>query len=223
MSGGRYRARFLALAAMVGVLAGCGQTFGMRGLLPPAHTRVYPNQTATPLPAGVDALAALEQRPIRPPAPDASGTCWASSSPAIASVPNYGAGAGPLYLSGQDAWAAGGQAAVLMIESNYSGPLLIRPFQLGGGGQSAMTLSGFSTQISGFTDKEQSHGVAAVAAVELSQGGLFFAAVPPASSWRASLGELASTGAGCFGLQVDGDQFTEFIVVEMNPGAAPPG
>ncbi|HET7466214.1 MAG TPA: hypothetical protein VFL29_06090 [Candidatus Dormibacteraeota bacterium] len=223
MVGARYLAHFVALAGMAAVLAACGQTYGVRGLLPPAHTRVYPSQTATPLPAGVDALAALEQRPMRPPAPDASGVCWASSSPAIASVPNYGAGAGPLYLSGQDAWAAGGAAAILMIESNYSGPLLIRTFQLGGDGHSVMTMTGFATQISGFTDKEQAHGVTAVAADELPGGGLYFAAIPPASTWRASLGTLGSSGSGCFGMQIDGDRFTEFIVVDMNPGAAPPG
>lgn len=223
MSGARCLTHLVALAGMAAGMAGCGQVVGTPGVPPPAHTRVYPSQTATPLPAGVDALIGLEQRPMRPPQPDASGICWTSTSPAIASTPNYGTGVGPLYLSGQDGWSAGGAAAVLMIDSRYSGPLLIRAFQLGGDGQSAVTLSGFSAQNANFADKEQAHGVTAVAAVQAPGGGLYFAAVPPTSSWRASLGQLGSTSAGCFGLQVDGYRFTEFIVIEMNPGTAPPG
>ncbi len=45
----------------------------------------------------------------------------------------------------------------------------------------------------------------------------------PTSYWRATFGRLSSAGPGCFGLQIDGDTFTEFIVVEVNAGAAPPG
>jgi hypothetical protein len=47
-------------------------------------------------------------------------------------APNYGAGVGPAYLSGQDGWYSGGQVAILMVDSRYSGPLLVLAFELGG-------------------------------------------------------------------------------------------
>src|SRR5260370_14548378 len=47
-------------------------------------------------------------------------------------------------------------------------------------------------------------------------------AVAPTSFWRAWIGRLATDSAGCFRLQVDGDVFTEFIVVEVNAGNPPP-
>jgi hypothetical protein len=42
----------------------------------------------------------------------------------------------------------------------------------------------------------------------------------PAALW---IGSLATDSAGCFGFQVEGDVFTEFIVFEVNPGNPPPG
>jgi MftR C-terminal domain len=43
-----------------------------------------------------------------------------------------GFGAGPAYLSGQSSWYAGGQAAILRVDSKYSGPLLVRASQFAG-------------------------------------------------------------------------------------------
>lgn len=213
---------FVALASVASSLAGCGQAVGYPGALPAAHTRSYANESAPALPAGVDVLTALLQRPMRPPDADPEGVCWASSHGGLRSAPDYGAGAGPVYLSGQDTWYAFGQAAVFMFDPRYSGPMVIRPFRLGGNG-TAVALVGFSSQVGGFADKEQSHGVTAVAATEAPVGGLYYAAVTAGSSWRASLGELSTDGPGCFGFQVDGSDFTEFIVFEVNAGAPPPG
>jgi hypothetical protein len=57
-------------------------------------------------------------------------------------APNYGAGVGPAYLSGQDSWYSGVQGVtILMVDSQYSGPLLVRAFQLGGNGKSTVTLA----------------------------------------------------------------------------------
>ena len=138
-------------------------------------------------------------------------------------APNYGAGVGPAYLSGQDSWYSGGQAIVLMVGPQYSGPLLVRTFQLGGDGKSTVTLADSSWRNSGTVDKERQHGVAVVPALHTTGGGLYLGAVAPTSFWRAWIGSLTTDSPGCFGLQVDGDLFTEFIVFAVNPGRPPPG
>src|ERR1700719_2175827 len=132
---------FVALASLAAGLSGCGAV-GYPGALPPAHTQSFPTEAASPLPAGVDALSGLQRRPMRPPATAANETCWASSTAGLQTVaPNYGAGVWPVYMSGQDTWYAGGQAVLLMVDSKYSGPLLVRSFQLGGDGKSTVTLT----------------------------------------------------------------------------------
>src|ERR1700682_3198622 len=144
---------FVALVSLAAGLAGCGEVVGeYPAAVRPAHTQSFPTEPASPLAAGVDAMTGLQQRPMRPPtlAPNASQsprsapagcastapceTCTASSMADLGSLaPNYGAGVGPAYLSGQDSWYSprGGQVTILMVDSKYSGPLLVRAFQLG--------------------------------------------------------------------------------------------
>jgi hypothetical protein len=229
---------FVALVSLTAGVAGCGEVVGQPGAVLPAHTRSFPTETASALPAGVDAMAGLEQRPMRPPtvAPNASQpppsappgcastapceTCTASSMTDLGSLaPNYGAGVGPAYLSGQDSWYSAGQVAVLMVDSKYSGPLLVRPFQLGGDGKSTVTLADLpSTDVI-----KQEPRVAVVPALHTTGGGLYLDAVAPTSFWREWNGVLSTDSPGCFGLQVDGDVFTEFILFVVNPGMSPGG
>jgi hypothetical protein len=206
-------------------VAGCGHVVGYPGALPPAHTQTFWNELASPLPAGMDAMTGLQQRPMRPPAPAPHGICSASSTADLGAIaPNYGAGVGPVYMSGQDSWYSAGQAIVLMVDSRYSGPLLVRPFQLGGDGNATVTLADFSPPANAdATEKERQHGVAVVPALHTTGGGLFLGAVAPTSFWRAWIGSVATDSPGCFGFQVDGDAFTEFIVFEVNAGKPPPG
>jgi hypothetical protein len=215
---------FVALVGLTAGVAGCG-VVGYPAAVPPAHTQVFRTEPASPLPAGGDALTGLQQRPIRPPSLAPNETCSASSTADLGAVaPNYGAGVGPVYMSGQDSWYSGGQAAVLMVDSQYSGPLLVRSFQLGGDGKSTVTLTDLPAPANAnATDKERQHGVAVVPAIHTTGGGLYLVAVAPTSFWRAWIGSLATDSAGCFGFQVDGDVFTEFIVFEVNPGNPPPG
>jgi len=111
-----------------------------------------------------------------------------------------------------------------MVHSQYSGPLLVRPFELAGDGKSTVTLADLPEPYNANAgDKERQHGVALVPAVHTTEGGLYFSAVAPSSFWRGWLGRLSTDSPGCFGFQVDGDVFTEFIVFEVNPGNAPPG
>jgi hypothetical protein len=215
---------FVALVSLAACLAGCGAV-GYRGAVLPAHTQSFRNEAASPLPAGVDAMTGLQQRPMRPPTLAPNETCLASSAADLGAVaPNYGAGVGPVYMSGQDSWYSGGQVAILMVDSRYSGPLLLRPFQLGGDGISTVTLADLSSPANANTaDKERQHGVAVVPALHTTGGGLYLGAVAPTTFWRAWIGSLATDSPGCFGLQVDGDVFAEFIVFAVNPGTPPPG
>ena len=223
MSAARNVTHFVALVSLAAGLAGCGEV-GYRGAVPPAHTQSFRTEPASPLPAGVDAMIGLQQRPMRPPTLAANETCSASSATDLGAVaPNYGAGVGPAYLSGQDSWYSGGQVTILMVDSQYSGPLLVRAFQLGGNGKSTVTLADLPSPGSGTAYKERQHGVAVVPALHTTGGGLYLGAVAPTSFWRAWFGWLSTDSPGCFGLQVDGDVFTEFIVFAVNPGTPPPG
>src|SRR5690348_7712202 len=104
MSAARSMTHFVALVSLAAGLAGCGEV-GYRGAVPPAHTRSYSSLPASPLPAGVDAMTGLQGRPVKPPAVAAGGPCWASSVADLgAMAPNYGAGVGPVYMSGQISW-----------------------------------------------------------------------------------------------------------------------
>jgi len=225
MSAARSVTHVVALVGLIAGVAGCGEVVGYPGAVRPSHTQSFPTEPASPLPAGVDAITGLQQRPMRPPTLGPNETCTASSIADLGSkAPNYGAGVGPVYMSGQDTWYAGGQVALLMVDSRYSGPLLVRSFQLGGGGKSTVTLTDLPPRDNAnVTDKEGQHGVTVVPAIHTTGGGLYFGAVAPTSFWRAWIGSLSTDGPGCFGLQVDGDVFTEFIVFEVNPGNPPGG
>jgi hypothetical protein len=224
MSAARSVTHFVALVGFIAGVAGCG-VVGYPAAVPPAHTQVFRTEPASPLPAGGDALTGLQQRPMRPPTLAPNETCSASSTADLGAVaPNYGAGVGPVYLSGQDSWYSGGQGTILMVDSQYSGPLLVRTFQLGGDAKAMVTLADApSSDNANAADKESQHGVSVVPALHAIGGGLYLAAVAPTSVWRAWFGSLRTDGPGCFGLQVDGDVFTEFIVFEVNPGNPPPG
>lgn len=168
-------------------------------------------------------MSALSRRPIELPVIAPNAPCLGTSSRDLgAVVPNYGFGLGPAYLSGQDAWYSRGQVAIVLLDARYPGPLLVRGVQLSGE-PSTITLAGFAADPPLIADKERRHGVNVVTPVPISSAGLFFEAVPPSSFWRASFETLSTTGPGCFGLQMDGDTFTELIVFPVEAGTPPPG
>jgi hypothetical protein len=168
-------------------------------------------------------MTALNTRPMRPPvlAPNASCALTAADLGAAA-APNYTFGVGPVEMSGQSSWYSHGQVAMLTVNARYSGPLLVRGFQLNGEGTSIVTLAERWLPASA-ADKEKQHGVDLVPAVHTAGGGLYLQAVVPSSFSRGWLGWLTTDGPGCFGLQVDGDVFTEFIVFSVAAGTPPPG
>lgn len=225
MSEARGVTLFATLVGLTAVLVGCGGAVGYRGVPRPAHTQSFANEPASPPPAGVDPMTGLQQRPMRPPTLAPNQTCTPSSIADLGSErPNFGAGVGPAYLSGQDTWFTRGQAAILMVDSRYSGPLLVRAFQLGGDRKSTVTLADLpSPDNANAAAEEQKNGMEVVPAVHMPGGGLFLTAAAATSHWRVWVGSLATDSPGCFGLQVDGDVFTEFIVFEVNPGNPQPG
>jgi len=113
--------------------------------------------------------------------------------------------------------------AILMVDSKYSGPLLVRTYQVGGDSKTTVSLAGSSSIDSEIAYKEEHRGVDVVLGRQTAGGAVYLEGVHPSSSWRAWFGMLSATGPGCFGLQVDGDTFTEFIVFEVNSGKPPPG
>jgi hypothetical protein len=113
-----------------------------------------------------------------------------------------------------------------MVDPNYSGPLAVRAYQLGGDGKSQITLAADGldpTTLAGLVDKERQHGVTVVSAVQTTDGGLELEAASASPIWRAWFGRLSTGGAGCFAIQADGTGFTEVIVVAVQAGPAPPG
>ena len=168
-------------------------------------------------------MTALSQRPIELPVIAPNAPCLGTSSKDLGTLaPNYGFGLGPAYLSGQNAWYSHGQVAIVLVDAQYPGPLLVRAVQVGGG-PSTITLAAFDVALPLIADKERQHGVNVVTPVPISRAGLFLEAVPTSSFWRASFGTLSTTGPGCFGLQMDGDTFTELIVFPVEAGTPPPG
>ena len=140
-------------------------------------------------------------------------------------APNYGFGSGPAYLSGQTAWYSGGQAAIIMVDPRYAGPLSIRAHPLGTDTASKITLVHESLNPdaeAGLTEKERQHSVQGVSGQETG-GSLELAAVTPSQLWRAWFGRLSTTGPGCYAIEAKGTSFSEVIVVPVQGGSPPPG
>ncbi len=158
-------------------------------------------------------------------APNAS--CLASSMVTLLGIaPDYGFGAGPAFLSGQTSWYARGQAAILMVESRYPGPLLVRAYQLNAEGTLKIALGEEDLSPTALEDvnaKEAQNFVAVVPGILTGEGGLELQPVTSTTLWRAWFGMLSTDGPGCFALQVDGDTFTEVIVFSVQDGSPPPG
>ncbi len=222
----RRLSRAVALSLLAAELVACGGTiyFNGSGPSPTPQPTFAAIQPASPLPADVDAMTALEQRPMRLPVLAPNASCPVSSSGGTGL--NSGLGLGPLYLSGGlGSWYSGGQEVGLIVAPKYSGPLLVRSTQFGGDGTSKITLADMPAQYRDeMVAKWRQHGVLVVFAIHATGGGLYLPAVISSSFWRAWEGSLSTDGPGCFALQVDGDLFTEFIVISVQAVAQrPPG
>jgi hypothetical protein len=99
-----------------------------------------------------------------------------------------------VFLSGQTQWFSGVYALIL-VSPAYSGKVVVRGHQLDGS-------NGMP-----FRDQQGDGNIT----------------IPPGSAgqWR-STDAVISGAPGCYGLQVDGDNFSEIIVFSVTGGTPPP-
>jgi len=117
-------------------------------------------------------------------------------------VPSYGFGTWPVFLTGGGPWFTE-MGALVVINPEYGGPLIVRGRQLDGG-------SGIPLE-------------AELGSTALGEHGVEFAA-SSSGKWRKWTGRIAKAASpGCYGLQVDGFTFTSQIVFEIQAGPRPPG
>jgi hypothetical protein len=152
--------------------------------------------TLTSKPLKLEQLASGAPCPVSPKvdlAPKGQSGKW----------PIYGFGDGPAYISGQFTWFSdGGQGFVILVDPKYTGPLLVRSKRLDGAG--SLTLSG--ERLTTLTD----------GAVGLPQTGS-----PP--YWGTWGGSVTTNAPGCYGIQLDGTNFSSVVVISVKKGPPPPG
>ena len=111
-------------------------------------------------------------------------------------VPTYGYGRGPVYLSGQLVWHQG-QLALLLTAPEYAGPVRARGARLDAPGDFP---------------------------IQSQTGTLSLPARTKGSGWRMADAPLKpGLPPGCYGLEVDGTNFTEAIVFSVSSGPDPSG
>ena len=128
------------------------------------------NANGTP----ADPMAVMNQRPLQQPVLAPNASCPASSMVNLMGAgAGYGFGEWPVFISGQTTWyAVTGRHA--HRGSSYSGPLLVRAFQLGGDGRLKITLAEDDLSpaaLAGSKATAQS-SVEVVSGIHTAQGGL---------------------------------------------------
>ena len=113
----------------------------------------------------------------------------------------YGYGQGPVYLSGQINWYSGEQGMVVLTDSSYSGPVLVRFKRLDGPGTIAFSGDGDALAGGAF--------------------GLRQTSSPP--YWGQWFGAMNPSAPGCYEIQFDGTSFTDYAVIQVRQGPPPPG
>ena len=150
-------------------------------------------------PSTTAAASSQTAQALKLPTLQPGSTCPVSAEQDFASgpgnkLPGYGFGPGPAFLSGQTEWFSGVYALIL-VSPAYSGKVVVRGHQLDG--TNGMPFRG-----------QQGDGNITIAPGSAGQ-------------WR-SWGSNLSGAPGCYGLQVDGDSFSEIIVFSVTGGTAPP-
>jgi hypothetical protein len=116
-------------------------------------------------------------------------------------IPGYGYGTGPVYLTGQVVGVPGApgwfreQAALIVVDRSYSGPVLVRGHKADGTG--GFPLSSPTGEVT-FNDN------------------------PSSTDYRAWSGQIDAP-PGCYGLQVDTLSGSAFIWILVVAGTPPPG
>jgi len=145
------------------------------------------------------ATSSQAAQPLKLPNLQPGSTCPVSTQQDFANppgnkLPGYGFGPGPVFLSGQIQWFSG-VYALIMVSPAYSGKVVVRGHQLDG--TNGMPFRG-----------QQGDGN-----ITIAQGS--------PGQWRQS-DAVVSGAPGCYGLEVDGDTFSEIIVFSVTGGTPPP-
>jgi hypothetical protein len=174
----------------------------------PAKLPAAPTPSPSPSPPVID-WSTLTSKPLQLDQLPAGATCPVSPSKDIpvkgqsGKWPNYGFGNGPAYLSGQFTWYSdGGQGFVLLVDPKYTGPLLVRNKRLDGAASLTISGEGLTTLSDG--------------AVGLPQTGS-----PP--YWGTWGGSVTTNTPGCYGIQLDGTNFSSVVVISVKKGPPQPG
>lgn len=199
-----------------------GYQFTSAAFLPagPCVPGLFHGRAASPLPAAttpspsppppVIDWAPLLAKPLDLPAVASGSACPVSKEvsfqlkarPGSGKWPNGGMGPGPAYVTGQVFWySAGPQAILVLTDPKYQGPVLVRVKRLDGNGSATITGDGDSLPGGAFGIRETS--------------------APP--YWGTWIGSLTTSTPGCYGIQLDGTSFSEYVVIQVKQGPPPPG
>ena len=149
--------------------------------------------------SSVNPAATQTAQALKLPNLQAGSTCQVSAQQDFANgpgnkLPGYGFGPGPVFLSGQTQWFSGVYALIL-VSPAYTGKVVVRGRQLDG------------------TNGMPFRGQQGTGNITIAPGA--------AGQWR-STDAIVSGAPGCYGLQVDGENFSEIIVFSVTGGTPPP-
>jgi hypothetical protein len=181
-----------------------GQFVGVPASAPPPA----PIPSPSPVPSPVD-WSALTAKPLNLQ-PLASGAACPISATVDLQVkarvgkwPNYGLGRGPIYASGQFTWYSGGpQGFLILTDPKYTGPVLVRSQRLDGAG--SLTFIGDGT-------------------TALANGAAGIAQTSSPPYWGTWAGSVTPSTPGCYGIQFDGTNVSDVVVIAVTNGPPPPG
>jgi hypothetical protein len=173
----------------------------------PTALPAAPTPSPSPSPPVVD-WSTLTSKPLQLDQLAAGAPCPVSSSKDIpvkgrsSKWPNYGFGNGPAYLSGQFNWYSnGGQGALILVDPQYTGPLLVRSKRLDGAGSLTFGGEGLTTVGDGVYGLPQTGS---------------------SPYWGTWFGFLTTDAPGCYGIQFDGTNFSGVVVISVKKGPPPP-
>jgi hypothetical protein len=190
----------------IGAVGPCvpGQFVGVPASVPPPAPSLSPSRVLSPVDWSALTAKPLNLRPL------ASGAACPVSANVDLQVkasfgkwPNSGFGQGPIYASGQVTWYSGGpQGFLILTDPKYAGPVLVRSQRLDGAG--SLTFIGDGT-------------------IALPSGAV---GIPQTSSppyWGTWVGSVTPSTPGCYGIQFDGTNVSDVVVIAVRKGPPPPG
>ena len=172
----------------------CASVIASVGCVASPQAEVHPSPSATASPETGPSAGPLKLPVLQPGSPCPVSAQQDFASPPGNKLPGYGFGPGPVFLSGQIQWFSGVYADIL-VSPAYAGKVVVRGHQLDG--------------TNGIPFRGQQ-----------GDGNILISPGSP-GHWR-QRDAVVSSAPGCYGLQVDGDNFSEIIVFSVTGGTPPP-